>query len=238
MADAPGAEAARLVELLGGDAQARQRAYAELESVDAAVTAEPALVEALVGSVCSERESSEYRQILALILDFFLRPDGGFDAEFLRKQRLTRTWEAPALFAVASKPPEDLTRDDALAVASGAALMLVLASKGWGQLCERAGVDEIEVVTTFVGRHPLLPQRSVADPSTCRRLTELTLDLVRDPQGLTDREIAGAWWAVFYCTTQRPELIAMAMEGGLFEIGAAELRESQQSQRLEARAEC
>ena len=53
MAVAPDDDVLRLAQLLAGDDEARQSAYAELETADAAVAAAPAVVNALRDSVCS-----------------------------------------------------------------------------------------------------------------------------------------------------------------------------------------
>eukprot|EP01043_Picozoa_sp_COSAG02_P014804 COSAG02_NODE_616_length_19505_cov_5.004998_18_plen_605_part_00 len=230
--DAPpaaGAAAARaemLAEMLVGDSGARRRAYTELETVDAAVAAEPVIAETLVASVLCSADvgAAEYRRAAELAGDLMLRSNGGFDLEFLRQQRIQRTFEAPTLVAVASKPPADLTREDVLVVASSAAVMLPVVSKGWTQMYARAGEDEMKFLVDFSETHPLLPKRAASNPDAGKRLTELMLDVLRDPQELSDRQLACAWFGLILCMTQREEEAAVAAAGGVFEIGAAEMR--------------
>eukprot|EP01043_Picozoa_sp_COSAG02_P103089 COSAG02_NODE_39103_length_421_cov_0.639752_2_plen_128_part_01 len=110
------ADGAELVALLISDAEGRQRAYTQLEDADAAVAAAPVVVDALVdGVLCSSViGSGEYQQVSTLVGRLMLREKGDFALEMVRNQRWIRAWEAPALLAVATKPPAEMTRNDAL----------------------------------------------------------------------------------------------------------------------------
>ena len=221
------AEAARLVELLVGDAEARQRGYAELESADAAVAAEPSVVDALVeGVLCSAQvESGEYRQVCGLVGAMMLRKEGGFDLEMIRQQRWIRAWEAPALLAAAAKPPAEMTRDDALTAGLSAMPLLVLCAKSFTHIHALAGEDEMASLSRLP-TNPLFPDRAAANPGSDKRLTQLVLELLRDPKGLDDLQVASLWFSLFCIMCQRPELGVVTANGGIFEIGVAELRES------------
>ena len=221
------AEAA-LVALLSGDAEARQRAYAELGSVNA-VAAAPAVLDALVDGVLlsAQVEAAEYRQCATAMADLMLREStegGGFDLEIFRQERWIRAWESPAFLAVAGKPAAQLTRDDALTVACNAAPMMIICAKGWTKLHASAGEDELASLSKLP-THPLFPERAAANPGSSERLTELVLEICRDPQGVSDRQLASLWFSLFFIMTQRPELAAVAAHGGIFDIGTSELRE-------------
>ena len=225
MADAPSAEAARLAELLTGDAEARQRAYAELESADMGVAAAPAVVDALVdGVLCSAQvEAAEYRQVCALMADMMFREENSFCLEMVRQGRWFRAWEAPALLAVASRPPAEMTRDDALTVAADSSILMMIA-RGWARTHDAAGVDEMASVFELAG-HPLYPERAAANPGGNERLIVLALEICRDPLGLSERQLAGVWNLAFLLITQRAEMGAVAANAGIFDAAAAELRE-------------
>ena len=226
MAGAPSAEAVRLVELLtSDDAEARHRGYAELESADAAAAATPTVVEALVeGALCSAQvEAAEYRQVCALMGDLMFREEGGFDVELIRQGRWIRAWEAPALLAAANKPPAEMTREDALVVAADLSV-LMMTSRGWTHHHQVAGEDEMVTLSKAL-RHPLYPERAADNPGANERLFELALEVCRDPQGLSKRQLAGVWNCLFFLITMRAELGVVAINGGIFEAAVAELRE-------------
>ena len=225
MADAPSAETARLAELLTGDAEARQRAYAELESADMGVAAAPAVVDALVdGVLCSAQvEAAEYRQVCALMAGYMFREENSFILEMVRSKRWVRAFEAPALLAAAGRPPAEMARDDALTVAADSSILMMIA-RGWARTHDAAGVDELASVFELAG-HPLYPERAAANPGGNERLIVLALEICRDPQGLSERQLAGVWNCLFLLVTQRAELGAAAAKGGIFDAAAAELRE-------------
>ena len=74
--------------------------------------------------------------------------------------------------------------------------------------------------------NPLFPDRAAANPGSDKRLTQLVLELLRDPKGLDDLQVASLWFSLFCIMCQRPELGVVTANGGIFEIGVAELRES------------
>ena len=226
MSAAPAAEAARLVELLTGDAEARQRAYAELESADAAVVQAPAVLDALVDSVlCSAQvESGEYRQACGLMAELMVRRGSSVHVELIREERWVRAWGAPALLAALRKPPAHMTRDDLLTVAAEPTMAVMLA-RGVSWSFETAAQSEQGMITKFLPAHPLFPEAAAANPGANQMLVELALAICRDPQGLPDVQLALVWNSVWMIITQRPELGAVAANAGIFEIGVAELRE-------------
>ena len=73
--------------------------------------------------------------------------------------------------------------------------------------------------------HPLYAERAAANPGGNERLVELALEVCRDPQGLSESQLAGVWASVFTMVTQRAELGAVAANAGIFDAAAAELRE-------------
>ena len=228
------AEAVELLvfELSCPNSEDRQRGLAALEAADDTVAAEPAVVEAITSVICSaDVSTAEYRQACYLATELMLRADGGFDLEYLREQRITRAFEAPTLVAVATKPAKDLPRDDVLTIGASAGTFNALFSKGFTRQYDRAthepaSTSEAYFFGALMTQHPLLPepQRAAANPGVCQRLTELTLEMLHEPRGLSDRELACIWAGLTMCTTQRAELAEVAAKCGLFKIGAAELR--------------
>ena len=154
-----------------------------------------------------------------------VRHDGSFDLEFIREQRWIRAWQAPALLAVASKPPADLTREDALAAGLSAGPMMVLCTKSWTQVHVRAGEDEMASLFKLQ-THPMMPEQAAANPGSAQRLTELLLSIVSDPRGLTDVQLASVWFSFVFIMGQRPELGVVTANGGIFDSAVAELSES------------
>jgi len=226
MAVAPDDDVLRLAQLLAGDDEARQSAYAELETADAAVAAAPAVVNALRDSVCSTQvEGTEFRQIGLLVLDLMLREGStAFRSEYLREEGWARGWwEAPVLLTVTSKPAAHMTRDDMLTIAVDSVTVAIVC-QGFSASFEAAGEDEMAMIAKMAD-HPLGPSLA-ENPGANERLIELGLEICREPQGLGDRHLACLWVCVCWLIQARPEMGAVAANGGVFEIAAAELRES------------
>lgn len=217
-------EAARLAGLLAGDSESRRRAYAEVESGDAAVAAAPAVADALLGVILSaDLEAAEYREVAYLVDDLMRRTEGGFELQWCREQRWIRAWEAPVFLAVVGKPAAELVRDDALTAASNCASMATVCAKSWTGVHEAAGEDEIASIFKLP-THPLYPERMAANAGASRRLTELVLEICREPEGLLDEQLASVWFSLFFIITQRAELAAVTARGGIFDLGVSELR--------------
>ena len=189
------------------------------------VAAAPAVVDALVdGVLCSAQvEAAEYRQVCALMAGYMFREENSFILEMVRSKRWVRAFEAPALLAAAGRPPAEMTRDDALTVAADMSFLMMI-TRGWTRTHEAAGVDEMSSVFELAS-HPLYPERAAANPGGNERLIVLALEICRDPQGLSERQLAGVWNCLFLLVTQRAELGAAAAKGGIFDAAAAELRE-------------
>lgn len=219
------AEPAHLVELLTGDAEGRQSAYAELKSADPAVVSTPAVVDALVdGVLCSAHvDAAEYRQVCDLTADLMLRKENSFMLEMICGQRWMRAWRAPVLLDVASRQPAEMTRDDVLTVAADSSIMLATFCS-WTHTNEAAGEDEVDAMIKL-SNHPLYPDGMAANPDGNERLVQLALEVCRDPQGLPERQLAGVWTSIFALVSSRPVLGAVAANEGIANAAVAELRE-------------
>ena len=54
----------------------------------------------------------------------------------------------------------------------------------------------------------------------------LALEVVRDPQGSSELELAAVWQLIFNCMAMRPTVCAAAVNAGLLEVAVTELRKS------------
>ena len=143
-----------------------------------------------------------------------------------RDERYSETWTASgnALNAVFVKEPAEMTRDDVMTVACDAVAPAVHVSQGYTAHCVAAVVDESTFFVALAVQYPLGVVRAPGDEANLR-LAMLALEICRDPQGLSERQLAGVWNCLFLLVTQRAELGAAAAKGGIFDAAAAELRE-------------
>ena len=103
-------------------------------------------------------------------------------------------------------------------------MMLAVFCRYWTHTHEAAGEDEVDAVIKLAS-HPLYPDCAAANPGGNERLVQLVLEVSRDPQGLSDRQLAGVWASLCPLIATRPELGAVAANRGIANAAVAELRE-------------
>jgi hypothetical protein len=230
--------------LLAGDAAARQDAYQQLatladggplhvsfssdcsEAAAAAAACVAPLVDAVLCADASVVAGAEYRQASLVLARLVLLDPLQAGAALLRNGRgAFAAWAAPgtARAVVMAKDPATLTRDDLLVAACDSLPHLVVLCKGWTEVVAAAGLDEQEWFGAFMA------DNRFADSSIDERnarLVLLSLEILRDPQGLPGLELAAVWALLWPLLVGRPAVCAQAIDAGLYEVGVAVLRAS------------
>ena len=155
------------------------------------------LVEAVLCADASEVDAEEYQRASAL-LGSLCWMDRDVSAEYFRNGHVSATWTASgnALNAVAAKDPAQLTRDDALTIASDAAVVAVYHAQAIAGLLARPEVDldQVTLLGTVSTQYPLMPGRvPIEEVDYPRQMILLLLEICRDPQGACAEAVAGAW---------------------------------------------
>ena len=184
--------------MLSGDAEARQRAYIELEQLtkqgrrvdadadEATVALAEACVAPLVDSVlCADVSrvgAVEFRRA-GLVLTKLMVLDMRVCAQVIRANRWRAGWTSPdnALDVSLRKPPQDLTRDDIMLQGSCLELVAfgVMICKSWCLCCEMAGVEELDYVGEMMKHCPYAPLRATVPGANERRI-RLAVEICRD----------------------------------------------------------
>lgn len=77
----------------------------------------------------------------------------------------------------------------------------------------------------FLAAIPFLPARAPTDERN-ERLMLLALEVIHDPQGSSELELAGVWMLLLWCLTTRPAVCVSALNAGMLDIAMSELHKS------------
>ena len=146
-------------------------------------------------------------------------------AEYWRDERLAVTWKSMgnAYNAVFLKDPSELTRDDVLVVAADNSLAAAYWSRGFDAVIEAAGMTFSDWMRCHVQHNKLSP--GVANEAVLERLLQLTLEVARDPQGISELAEAGVWQVFGWGLGMGRAALAMPLiEAGLLEAMVASLK--------------
>lgn len=212
----------RLTALLAGDKAQRGAALAELSALaagaggaarnasqEAAVGVAAACVASLVAVLCediSRVDPGEAREV-SLVLASLMQLDPLLVAqEYIREGRLLKlnTTQGSALDVLFAKMPSDLSRDDVLLAACHMLPMAIIFSQGSTRVMVASGETDNDL--EYWGRiFPVLPWHLVRAPTHARnrKLVLLALDVLRNPQGVSQIEVAGMWKFIFIATSGR-----------------------------------
>ena len=250
---APGA-AARVISLLNGGAAQRAEAHAELASLKAddpsAAAVACACVVPLVDAVlCADaaRVGSAEAQRANLLLCGLLQlsadrtaahtlacdghwlkawnaSDTGAQQHFSFPPRSSyRSVALAALAAAMSRPPAELTRDDLMLMACDMLPTAVFWGIGLAATFPPVGIDDGAAFGMYIQNVPHYQPRSPIDEVNHLRW-RLALEIAREPEALSELELAGLWQLISQIIAQRPALCATATKDGLFEVAVAALR--------------
>jgi len=92
-------------------------------------------------------------------------------------------------------------------------------------MCAAAGVDEMASIGGWMTSCPFAAARAPADERN-ERLMLMALEVIRDPQGTSELQLAGVWQLVSFCMQMRPTVCAAAVTAGLLEVAVSELHKS------------
>ncbi len=212
----------RLAALLAGDKARRGAALAELSALaagaggaarnasqEAAVGVAAACVAPLVAMLCEDisRVDPGEAQEVSLVLASLMQLDPLLVAqEYIREGRLLKlcTTKGSAFDVLFAKTPSELSRDDVLLAACHMLPMAIIFSQGSTRVMVASGETENDL--EYWGRiFPVLPWHLVRAPTheRNRKLVLLALDVLRNPQGVSQIEVAGMWKFVFIATSGR-----------------------------------
>ena len=234
MEGAPAAE--RLAALLAGDRDQRGAALAELSALAASAGTEASTVAVaaacigpLVAVLCQDAASVDAREArqVSVVLCHLMQLDPLVVAkEYVQGGRMIAlvTTQGSAFDELFAKTA-DFTRDDVLLAACSMAPKAVMFAQGVARVVLATGEFEsdLELWGAFFEVHPWFHLREPTDERN-RQLVLLALELLRNPQGVSQMELAGTWSFMFWAMSGRPALFAEAVNAGLWELATATLR--------------
>eukprot|EP01043_Picozoa_sp_COSAG02_P051663 COSAG02_NODE_5468_length_4297_cov_3.717008_2_plen_388_part_00 len=143
--------------------------------------------------------------------------------------RYSRELTAPSVCmgGLRSKSAGELSRDDALSLACGDALLwAVNDGHGYKGTMAAAGFGSpLDFVDIFMAEHPIVSVQRCPDDDKPTTMLTLLVELLRSGE-LPDLAIGGALLAVQFCISGRPTVARASVELGVFELVAAQLLRS------------
>ena len=238
----------RIVAGIGGDKAQREAAYSELSdianaalvgsaqvgagaesAVGVALACVAPIAEQVFAADASTVDAAEFHRASAVLAELMLLDPLEVGAEFFRDGRYGRTWSSPhnAYNEAWAKDPAELSRADAITVASDMALNVIVWARGvQAVVMERAGVDFMGgFYTMFVDHLAFSVFNSRATDAQVERMFLLLLELIQDEAAEpSDVLLGGAWHAIGYGLSGRPALGATLVEAGIIDAAVATLR--------------
>lgn len=219
---------------LEADPSARQDAFAELAALGAADVVLAAQCAAPLADFLAETtDANEHRQAGVVLATMVLLDPLQLAAAWMRDGRSIKSWTAPdTAFATAlANDPATLTRDDVLTLAASMTPEPIIWSKGLTAMSTAARLDD--EVAYFMQLFAACPLGALAPtPLGDERLGPLftmALSICRDPNGLSDLELAGVWFLIAEILANRPSMAGVAAGAGLAEVAMSFLRATEPS---------
>jgi hypothetical protein len=210
------------------DPSARQEALAELAALGAADAALAAqCVAPLVDLQADTTDANEHQQASVVLAGMLLLDPLQLAAAWMKTW--TKTWTVPnnAFARVLAREPAALTRDDLLTLAASLNCEAILWGKGLTAMAAAAGLDnEMEHFGQLMGACPFsyaLAPAPLPDELLGAVFT-LALSVCRDPDGLSELQMAGVWFLICMILIGRPSMAGVAASAGLAEVAMSSLR--------------
>lgn len=180
---------------------------------------------ALLRADASRVDGVEAQRVYMVLCGLMLLDPVAIVSEWVQRDFVSATWTtttSTALAKVLAKDGEELARDDVLLWGCDWLPHLVYWGKGFSEITASAQADEMSVLHGYMTHCPLYPAHC-DDKKSVQRI-RLALDAIRDPQGLSDLQLAGIAFAVTLAMQQRShEVVAAVVDAGTFEVGASVL---------------
>lgn len=204
-----------------GDAMREHRGRV---SVGVAVACVGPLMETIFGADVSVVDAKEYRRAASALGELAMLDIVQVIAEYLHNGRYVTTWSSMsnAYNAVFKKDPAELTREDALTVACDQTAHALWLSTGHDAALDAAGMTFADWYGPCMEHMKL--QLGKSTDAFLERLCRLLLDILRDPQGVSDLTQAGAWSAMNWSISSKLAVAVPLIEAGLLELTVATMQ--------------
>ena len=234
-AEAPPSEAATIAAALSnGSAEEREAAYTALEATRdvalAASSVEPlaAVIGKPVGETGGVSDAAEYRHAMGAVAHIVQLDPVVIGGEWFKEMRfLSATAKGNTVDAIVSKPPAELTKDDARTVAAATSVMCTICRRGLDAVFASAGCSIVEWFGARVSQDSAFNamMRTQPDEPKMMRLVSLVLELLRvDRAELSDTEVAGCFYMFEDFSIGHPAVCLHCVEAGAVGLVLAELR--------------
>ena len=139
---------------------------------------------------------------------------------------IIEVWKTPgtALAEALEKDPSAWVRADAMLAAVSSAWWTAFWEAGATPVIEPLGEDslELQMLGEFVAHNPFTSTRSPGDRYI--PMAKLLLDLVREPAGLPDAIVDGAYQTLCFCSLGHPQVGLAIWQAGFLEVMQAMLK--------------
>lgn len=194
-------------------------------SVSVAVAIVGPLVETVFAADVSVVSAQEYQRACAVLLELSMLSPLELCAEFYRNKRYAIAWTTPgnAYDRVFKKDPAELDRSDAMTVACDSVLSGTRNfATCFDDVCEAAGMGPLEFFEAFMPHCKLMPGNS--SDEILIRLGKLSLEIARDPQGVSELLVAGMWQSITWMSAGRVAVVMPLIEAGVIDVAVASLQ--------------